>query len=83
LPFYHFEVRTQTHVMLTEGADFPDNSAARVEAAKRIGELLHDHAGQLWADQDWQMDITDETGLILYVINISAVQSPPNRAVSL
>lgn len=75
MPFYHFEIRTPTHVLITEGAELPDSTAARVEAAKRIGKLLHDHAGQLWVDQDWQMDITDERGLILYAINIAALRS--------
>jgi hypothetical protein len=75
VPFYNFEVRTPSHVMLTEGADLADTTAARVEAARRVGELLRDHAGQLWVDQDWQMDVTNETGLILYVINVSAIRT--------
>ena len=32
----HFQIRTDTHVMLTEAAKLPDTDAARVEAAKRI-----------------------------------------------
>jgi uncharacterized protein DUF6894 len=71
----HFQVRTGTHVMLTEVADFSDTDEARVEAAKRIGLLLHAHAGKLWVDEDWQMDVTDEHGLVLFVINISAMKS--------
>jgi hypothetical protein len=72
---FHFQVRTGTHVMVTEFADLPDTDHARVEAAKRIGLLLHAHAGKLWADEDWQMDVTDERGLILFVINVQALQS--------
>jgi hypothetical protein len=49
---------------------------ARIEAAKRIGKLLQDHAGKLWADEDWQMDVTNERGLILFVINVNALKSP-------
>jgi hypothetical protein len=71
----HFQVRTGTHVMLTEVADFSDTDEARVEAARRIGLLLHAHAGKLWVDEDWQMDVTDEHGLVLFVINISAMKS--------
>jgi hypothetical protein len=52
--------------MLTEVADFADTDEARVEAAKRIGLLLHAHAGKLWVDEDWQMDVTDEGGLVLF-----------------
>ena len=72
---FHFQVRTGTHVMLTEAAELSDSDSARVEAAKRIGLLLHAHAGKLWVDEDWQMDVTDDTGLILFVINVSAMRS--------
>ena len=82
---FHFQVRTGTHVMMIEVSDLSDSDEARVEAAKRIGLLLHAHAGKLWADEGWQMDVTDDAGLILFVINISAMRSsatyikPPER----
>jgi len=72
---FHFQVRTDSHVMITEVADLPGTEEARIEAARRIGKLLHDHAHQLWVDEDWQMDVTDDTGLILFVINIQALKS--------
>ncbi len=72
---FHFQVRTGTQVMVTEVADLSDADDARIEAAKRIGLLLHAHAGKLWVDEDWQMDVTDEKGLVLFVINISAMRS--------
>ena len=61
--------------MLTEAAKLSNSDEARVEAAKRIGLLLHAHAGKLWVDEEWQMDVTDDTGLILFVINVSAMKS--------
>ena len=72
---YHFQVRTETHVMLTQAADLKDKEEARLEAAKHIGNLLHEHAGKLWVDEDWHMDVTDDRGLILFVITVSAMQS--------
>jgi hypothetical protein len=75
VPFFNFEVRTESHVMLTEGAELADTHVARNEAARRIGELLTDHAGRLWVDETWQMDVTDERGLILYVIQVSALKT--------
>ncbi|MCX7318441.1 MAG: hypothetical protein NT113_02710, partial [Hyphomicrobiales bacterium] len=45
----------------------------RLDAAKRIGGLLHEHAGKLLEDEDWQMDVTNETGLILFVINVTGI----------
>ena len=61
--------------METEFADLSGTDEARLEAAKRIGSFLNDHAGKLWIDEDWQMDVTDETGLILFVISVHASKS--------
>jgi hypothetical protein len=72
---FHFQVRTVTHVMLTEAAELVGTEEARVEAARRIGELLKQHANELWTDGEWQMDVTDGRGLILFVIQISAVRT--------
>lgn len=61
--------------MLTQAGDMKNKEEARVEAAKRIGGLLLEHAGKLWVDEDWHMDVTDDRGLILFVITVSAMQS--------
>jgi hypothetical protein len=68
---YHFQVRTESHVALSETAELEGLEAARIEAAKRIGTLLNEHARQLWVDEDWRMDVTDDTGLILFAIHVS------------
>lgn len=75
MPYYNFEVRTETHVMHAEGCECQDDAAARREAARRVGELLQRHAGDIWVDEDWQMDITNSVGLILYVIHVSATRT--------
>lgn len=75
MPFYHFQVRTETHVLLTEGAELKGLDQARVEAARRVGELLREHAAQIWTDEDWRMDVTDEDGLILFVMQVTASKS--------
>lgn len=48
---FHFKVRTGADVTATEVAELRDSEEARVEAAKRIGLLLHAHAGKLWVDE--------------------------------
>lgn len=77
---FHFQVRTETHVMLTEVVDLPDNDAARVESAKRIGILLQQHAGKIWVDENWQMDITDDRGLVLFAIFVQAIKSAATQS---
>ena len=72
---FHFQVRTESHVLLAETDELQNLDEARVEASRRAGALLLKHAGQLWVDQDWRMDVTDERGLILFVISISAMKT--------
>jgi hypothetical protein len=52
-----------------------DLMALRIEMARFVGELLRDHAELIWADEDWQVDVTDGAGLILYVIHVSAMKT--------
>ena len=40
--------------------------------ARFVGELLKDHSTQIWVDEDWRVDVTDDSGLILFVMHISA-----------
>lgn len=77
---FHFQVRTPTHVLHTQVADLASLDAARVEAARRSGQLLSEHAAQLWVDEDWRMDVTDEKGLVLFVIIISTMKSAATGA---
>jgi hypothetical protein len=56
--------------------DSGDLTALPIEVARFVGDLLKEHAGQIWADEDWRVDVTDEKSLILYVMHISAVQAP-------
>ena len=51
--------------------DRDDLTALRIELARFVGELLKDHAEQIWVDEEWRIDVTDQAGLILYVMEIT------------
>jgi hypothetical protein len=68
---YNIELRTDTHVAETIVVEREDIAELRIEMARFVGELLRDHAAQLWLDQDWRVDVTDARGLILFVMHIS------------
>jgi hypothetical protein len=72
---YHIALRTESHVREALEVERDDLTALRVELARFVGELLRDHANQIWEDEDWRMDVTDADGLILYVMQISATDS--------
>lgn len=75
MALYHIALRTESHVAEALEVERDDLTALRVELARFVGELLQDHANQIWDDQDWRVDVTDEVGLILYVMQISATDS--------
>jgi hypothetical protein len=72
---YHIELRTHERVWDTVDITSADLEALRIEVARFVGELLRDHAMQIWADKDWRIDVTDEDGLILYAMSIFATDS--------
>ena len=73
---YNIEVRTESHVADTTTVELEDLTKLRLEVARFVGELLRDHASQIWLDQDWRVDVTDESGLILFTMHVSAQDVP-------
>jgi hypothetical protein len=69
---YHIGLRSETHLNETLNVEHDDLTGLRVEVARFVGELLRDHAELVWEDQDWRVDVTDDRGLILYVMEIHA-----------
>jgi len=75
VPTYHLNIRTESHIADTLTIERDDHDALRIEMAKFVGQTLQDHAGQIWLDQDWQIDVSDASGLILYVLHVSAFRA--------
>jgi hypothetical protein len=75
MPHYHIELRAANRVWETLDVERDDLEGLRLEMARFVGQLLKDHAHQIWSDQEWRVDVTDETGLILYVLHILASDS--------
>ena len=76
---YRLQLRTESAVANAVEIDRDDLTQLRIELARFVGELLKDHAGQIWVDEDWRVDVTDEAGLILFVIQISATDTAATR----
>jgi hypothetical protein len=72
MPSYNIELRTVTHVRETLVVEADDLTLLRVEVARFVGELLRDHAAQVWKDEDWQVEATDANGLILFTMSVFA-----------
>ena len=79
---YHIKLRTAGKVWETVPVESDDLTALRTELAAFVGELLKDHAQQVWSDEDWRVDVTDENGLILYVMHVLATDTAATMLVA-
>ena len=83
MPEYNIELRTQERIWETISVEKTDLPALRVEVAAFVGEVLKDHADKIWEDREWRIDVTDEHGLILFVMHLfvtdSAALAAPRR----
>jgi hypothetical protein len=41
-----------------------------------LGEILKDKAGEFWDEQSMKLIITDHSGLMLFVLDVSAIEAP-------
>jgi hypothetical protein len=82
MPRYLINLRTESHIAESISVEKDDQTALRVEVAKFVGETLREHALQIWADEDWRVDVTDQRGLILFVLQVTAYDAAASRATS-
>jgi hypothetical protein len=75
MAIYHINIRTESHIASQTPFETDSLTDLRIEMARFIGEVLKDHAELLWQDEVWQVDVTNEAGLILYVIHINASET--------
>jgi hypothetical protein len=81
MPQYFFTV---LHGPQNEGLDLPNDDAAWVEATTACGELLRDLNGHLKPGEHWSMQVKDENGNDLYLLEfrtaVGALPSEGRRA---
>lgn len=50
------------------GTDLPDSDAARAAAASLAHRLLFDDVERFWSTTDWSLEVKDETGSTLFIL---------------
>lgn len=76
MPRYFFHFGETARGVDLRGQELPDHNTARIEAVRLLGEVLRDKAGEFWDEQSMKLIITDETGLMLFVLDVSAIEAP-------
>ena len=73
MPKYYFVIRhgdqTSDH---SDGIEFPDIGAVKVEAIKSTGEILRELNYPMEAGSEWRMEVADEARKPLFSLRVIA-----------
>lgn len=72
-----------------DGVSLPDNTGtelagwdeARIEAIRLAGEVLKDQAKQISLGEEWRLEVTDRSGLVLFRLDFTVIEAPAVRHV--
>jgi hypothetical protein len=72
MPRYFFHVFDDSPVRDEEGSDLASIYVAQAEAIRMSGEILRDMGARFWDGTEWRLEVTDDLGLVLFVLRFSA-----------
>ena len=75
MPRFHFNVYDGVINLDQNGIELAGWIEARVEAIRRAGVILADDAKRIAVGEDWRLEVTDDTGLILFRLDFSVMES--------
>jgi hypothetical protein len=61
------------------GMELRGLAEAKCEAVRYAGKLICDAANQFWDAGDFSLTVTDEKGLVLFTLRLSATEAPAIR----
>ena len=76
MPRYFFNRSDGYFERDVEGTELKDVHAARIEAVTFAGASLKDDPAKVWTGQDFRVEVTDESGLILFTVIVLGIDSP-------
>ena len=62
-----------------QGTDFATINEARLEAVRYAGEVMRDHPTLVWEGEDFRIQVTDDTKLLLFTVIVVGVDAPAGK----
>jgi hypothetical protein len=78
--FFHTNHPFELTVQDDEGLEFSSVHDAKCAAVKYAGQLLADVAEHFWDQADFDLTVTDGSGLILFSMRVVGIEAPAIRA---
>lgn len=76
MPRFFFNIHDGVSIEDKEGTEFPDWRAAQLEAIRLAGTIVANNASRLQLGEDWCLEVTDDTGLVLFRLDFSISEAP-------
>jgi hypothetical protein len=76
VPRYFFHSDADGSFRDSVGTELAGDATARIEAARLLAQLIHEHPAKVWSGDVFNITVTDQDGLILFVLDLAAVASP-------
>ena len=73
MPRYHFNIFDGVGDVDYDGTELAGSQEARLEAIRCTGEILRDNPKSIAQIADWRMEVTDNTGLVLFRLDFSVM----------
>ena len=80
MPRYFFNTANGSPDRDIQGFVLPDRAAARFEATRYAGALINDEPEKLWENRDFRVEVTDDTGHLLFTVITLAIDAAPSYA---
>ena len=81
--FFHTNHPSERDIQDDEGMAYPSVHAAKCEAVAYAGRLLADSARTFWDDGDFELTVTDERGVILFMMRVVGFEADAARSADL
>ena len=76
MPRYFFHIEDGVTHTDREGLELAGIRHARIEAARAIGQLVNLNPDEFWKDGGLRVTVTNDVGLVLFILDLSAIESP-------
>ena len=80
--YFHTNNPSEGFAQDDEGLEFSSIHEAKCQGVAYAGRLLQDVAETFWDDADFELTVTDDKGLILFVMRVFGTEAPAIRAAS-
>lgn len=80
MPRFHFHTEDGGAYADEDGIELASMNVARIQAARMLGEMLKEQADKFWEDGGLKLTVTDDLGLVYFVLEVSAIEAPAGAA---